>query len=175
MSNKQLSPFGRSAFGRAGDSEGLAGLRRQMERMFEDVTRDWSLPSLWHQNGLALPKVDLVETDSGLELIADLPGVDPKDISLELDEDALSLVAHHSSEHREEDAKRHYHLVERAQGRYERHFTLPFRPDADAVQADFDKGVLKVLLPRSQKDAAQRHKIAVNPRSSAGSQKPAAP
>ena len=161
MSNKELSPFGRAPFWRGGGEDGLAGFRRQMERFFEDATRDWPMAAAWRQDGMALPKVDLVETEAGLELTADLPGVEAKDIALEIDEDELLIKASHSQERREDDEKRQYHLVERAQGQYQRRFSLPFQPEPDSIKADFDKGVLKVMIPRSQKAAAHKHRIAI--------------
>lgn len=161
MTNKQLNPMTRMPFWRDRDMEGFTGFRRQLERFFEDAARDWPLTAAWHQNGFAMPKVDLVETDAGLELTADLPGVDAQDIALEIEDDRLLLKAAHSAERREDDDKRHYHLVERAQGEYQRSFSLPFRPEPDAIKADFEKGVLKVVIPRNPKDNGHKKRIAV--------------
>ena len=96
-------------------------------------------------------------------MTADLPGIDPKAIELELDDDVLTLRAERKSEHEEKDDKRRYHLTERSTGTYMRAFTLPFTPDRDKITADFDKGVLKVKVPRSPDQPKATKRIEIHP------------
>ncbi len=89
------------------------------------------------------------ETAAGLEITAELPGIDQKNIALDITDNVLTLKAEQSSETEEKDEKRQWHLVERSQGTYMRRFALPFEADEAKVEATFDKGVLKVVVPRS--------------------------
>ena len=111
--------------------------------------------------GFLSPKVNVAETDKGLELTADLPGVDQKDIDLDLVDGVLTIKAEHREEKDERDDKKQYHLVERSYGTFLRRFVLPFEADQDKVEASFDKGVLKVFVPRQENEAKQARKIAI--------------
>jgi HSP20 family protein len=153
MDLKSLIPFGRTGLSRGpAEFDPFATMRRDIDRVFDEFTRDlgrdWALPA-FRGNGFLTPRVDVAETDTGLELTADLPGVDPKDISLDLADGVLTLKASTETQKDEKDDAKHYHLVERASGTFMRRFALPFAPDTGKVAASFDKGVLKVTVPRS--------------------------
>lgn len=141
MDLKSLMPF---ALGTGADRDPFALMRREMERMFEDVGRGMTVAP-----GFLSPKVDVAETEAGLEIHAELPGLEPKDIDLEVDKDVLTLKAETGSVREEKDEKRKYHLVERSKGTYLRRFQLPFAPDEAGIRASFDKGVLTVTVPRA--------------------------
>ena len=121
----------------------FTSFRREMDRLFDDFTRGWAAPATF-ATGLLSPKVNVAETDKGLEITADLPGIDQKDIEISLTDDILTLKAEHKAEKEEEDEKKQYHLVERSFGTFMRRFELPFEADTDQVEASFDKGVLKI-------------------------------
>jgi len=164
MDLKSLNPFGRSsALARTGDADPFASLQRAVDGLFGDFARDWKLPAaLGGGTGFLSPKVNVAETEKGLELTAELPGIDQKDIDLDLADGVLTLKAEHRSEKEETDEKKHYHVVERSTGSYLRRFAVPFEPDQDKVEASFDKGVLKVFVPRSAAAAKQSKKIAIS-------------
>lgn len=162
MAIRSLIPFGRTgALSRGDDSDPFFSLRRDMDRMFEDFTRGWAVPEAFRGNGFLSPKVDIAETDKGLELTAELPGIDEKDIDLELAEGVLTLKAEHQAEKEEKDEKKKYHLVERSYGTFMRRFALPFEADQDKVEAHFKKGVLHVFVPRSAQPEKATRKIAI--------------
>jgi HSP20 family protein len=163
MDFKSLMPFGRSTgLSRTGtESDPFTSLRRDMDRLFEDFTRGWGLPANLATSALLSPKVNVAETDKGLEVTADLPGVDQKDIEINLADGILTLKAEHKAEKEEKDEKKHYHLVERSYGTFMRRFELPFEADTDKVEARFDKGVLKISVPRSAAAEKQVKKIAI--------------
>src|SRR5690606_20302467 len=125
------SPAARSG----GESDPFLSLRREMDRLFDDFTQFWDRPFLGATNGALAPRVDMVETENGLEITAELPGVDPKDIELDLADDVLTLKAEHKSEREEKDDKRRYYLVERSHGTLMRRFELPFEPDQDQLES----------------------------------------
>jgi len=107
------------------------------------------------------PRVDVVENEKGLEITAELPGVDQKDIELDLNEGMLTLKAEHKKEKEEGGDDQRYHVVERAYGTFVRRFAIPFEPDQDRVEANFDNGVLKVSIPRSPEAEKHTRKIEI--------------
>jgi HSP20 family protein len=163
MAFRSLMPFGRSTgLSRSGsDRDPFTSLRHEMDRMFEDFTRDWNLPGSLGSGGFLSPKVNVAETERGLELTAELPGVDEKDIDLNLSNGVLTLKAEHGAEKEEKDEKKQFHVVERSYGTFLRRFALPFEADNDRIEASFEKGVLKVMVPRSPAAAQQSRRIEI--------------
>ena len=163
MDFKSLVPFSRTGgLSRAGaDADPFTAMRREMDRLFDGFTRDWSAPATLSRGGFLTPRVNVSETEKGLEMTAELPGIDQKDISLDIADNVLTLKAEQSSEKEEKDDKRQYHLIERSEGTYMRRFALPFEADEAKVEATFDKGVLKVLVPRSADAERPSRKIEI--------------
>ncbi len=161
MKTKSMMPFGRSSSPTRAGGEGdpFTMMRREMERLFDNFSPDWPAPLA---GGFASPKVDVAESEKGLEISAELPGIDQKNISLDLADGILTLKAEHEERKEEKDEKKHYHLIERSHGSFMRRFAIPFEPDADSVQARFDKGVLQITVPRSKAAEKQAKKIAIN-------------
>lgn len=93
----------------------------------------------WHQ----LP-TDLYSVENGMELKVDLPGVDKKDIAININGPVLSISGLRM---REEDNILEYRYAERFYGEFERNITLPFRPDPTMVSAQFRNGVLTIQIP----------------------------
>lgn len=167
MDLKSLIPFGRTTYGQTGLSRGpdafdpFLAMRRDMDRLFDAFGRDWGFPAPHAGNGYLTPRVDVAETDAGLEMTAELPGVDPKDIALDIADGVLTLKATTETTREEKDDAKRYHVVERASGTFLRRFALPFTPDTAKVTAAFDKGVLKVTVPRSADEPKQTTRIAI--------------
>ncbi|HVO01901.1 MAG TPA: Hsp20/alpha crystallin family protein [Candidatus Cybelea sp.] len=166
MSLKSLMPFARSSTPtRFGDYDPFFGMRREMERMFDDMLKGFgatSLPAVFGGNGNgAAPRIDVKETDGGIEVSAELPGVDEKDIEVELQDDVLTIRGEKKVEKEEGDKEKGYHLMERSYGSFARSIALPYSADPGKVSADFSKGVLKVVVPRPAEAAAKTKKIEV--------------
>jgi HSP20 family protein len=104
-----------------------------------------------------VPAMDLVETDDHLVLRADLPGLDTDDVEIQVAEGVLTVSGERRTEH--EDSADGYHRVERAYGRFSRSLSLPQGIDVDQVQADFDKGVLEVRIPKPAERKPRRVQI----------------
>jgi len=145
------------------DNDPFTSLRRGMDRLFDQVMGgSWGgLPSPFSGPGVISPRVDVAETRDGLEVTAELPGIEPADVAVELDDGVLTLRAERRSERKEEDKEKRWHLVERQSGTFLRRFALPFDADPDKVEARFDKGVLHVTIPRptEPKQAAKRIEV----------------
>lgn len=156
MDFKSLMPFGRTPVD--GDNT-FGAMQREINRMFDDVWRGHHLPAAFGGAGYLAPKVDIKDTPTGLEVTAELPGVDEKDISVELLDDALTIKGEKKLE--KDEKKDNFHVMERSYGMFQRIIPLPFAPKSDAVKAEFTKGVLKVSLVRPPEAAAKTQKIAV--------------
>lgn len=162
MNLKSLLPFGhKTNLAQEGGDDPFTSLKREMDRLFDNFTRDWAVPSSFAQSGFLSPKVNVAESEKGLELSAELPGVDMKDIELDLTDGVLTLKAEHKEEKEEKDEKKQYHLIERSSGTFMRRFTLPFVADEDKIEASFTAGVLKVLIPRSAVPEKPMRKIEI--------------
>lgn len=95
------------------------------------------------------PAVDIKEEENRFLITADLPGVDPKDIEITMDEGVLTLKGERQSEVREE--KEGYKRVERVSGAFYRRFSLPDTADAERIEATGKNGVLEITLPKHEK------------------------
>ena len=106
-----------------------------------------------------IPAMDLVETDDSFVLRADLPGLAEGDVSIELEENVLTVAGERKAEH--EERKEGYYRVERSTGAFRRSLTLPEGVDADAITATFDKGVLEVRIPKPEERKPRKVQIRV--------------
>ncbi len=103
------------------------------------------------------PSVNVWTNDDGALLTADLPGVDPAAVEISVVSDSVTLRGK-----REPDAVADgntSHRSERYHGSFARNVELPFRIDADKVEASYDRGVLKLVLPRADNERARKIKI----------------
>jgi HSP20 family protein len=142
-----------SLFGREGDS--LGSLFREVEKTFEDFSR--RAPFAGFPAEALTPKIDVSEGKDALEVTAELPGVAEKDVDVTLAEGMLTIRGEKRSERDEKE--KNWHVVERSYGAFARSLALPFDPDPDKVEAKFDKGVLRIRLPKPAEVAKKEKKI----------------
>lgn len=102
------------------------------------------------------PAVDLKENKTNYVVKTDLPGVDPKDIDVTLENGVLTVRGERKEEHREEGEN--FHRVERFSGSFARQFSLPDVAD-DGVEAQMKDGVLEIHIPKSEKAVARKIEI----------------
>lgn len=124
----------------------FVSLREAMDRLFEDsIIR----PTTW--TGLAAGQiavpVDLWETNDAYHLRADLPGIAPEDIDINVTSESVSLVGETKTQ--QDVASDGWLRQERRAGKFQRAFTLPVQIDPDKVQATFAHGVLELTLPKA--------------------------
>ena len=134
-------------------------LHREMNRMFDDVFRGFDLAPFGSSRGLSglgWPQIDIDETDKEVRITAELPGLDEKDVSLEIANGVLSISGEKKSE--SEDKARRFN--ERYYGRFERRIPLE-DVDEDKVSAAFKNGVLTITVPKSA-EAKNVRRIAIN-------------
>jgi HSP20 family protein len=104
-----------------------------------------------------VPPVDLVEAEDHFVLKADLPGLSESDVSIEVQDGTLTISGERSSEH--ESHERGWYRIERSFGSFNRSLTLPDGVDADAISAEFDRGVLEVRIPKPEERKPRRVEI----------------
>lgn len=104
------------------------------------------------------PRVDIKEEDKRFVILADIPGVEPKDIEVHMDKGILSLKGERKSEARDDGGK--FTRVERVHGSFYRRFALPDSADADGVTASGRNGVLEISIPKKPETTPRR--IAIN-------------
>ena len=132
-------------------------LQDRMNRLFRDPRgaegQDESLTST-----AFAPPVDVYEDDHNLTLKLEVPGIDEKDIDVRIENNTLTV--HGERKFEKEEKEENFRRVERQYGSFTRSFTLPTTVDAENVQAHYDKGVLKIALPK--KAEAKPKQIKVN-------------
>jgi HSP20 family protein len=159
MSLRSLLPFGREMLPTRSDGDPFAVLRRDLDRLFDGMMTS-SLVPLWSDH--MAPRIDVRETDTGLDITAELPGVEEKDVEITLDDGALTIRGEKKMEtEKTEEGAKGWRMSERAYGSFLRTVALPFEVDDKGVKATFENGVLKVALPRSAKAKEHTRKIPV--------------
>lgn len=146
-------------------------LRHEIDRLFDDFDRDfWNFPfrrSMWPVESFwrrqlpwgAAPAVDIAENDKAYEITAELPGLDEKDIEVKLANGGLMIKGEKAEE--KEEKKKDYYLHERRFGSFQRSFRVPEGVDSDKIDATFQKGLLKVTLPKTPEAQKAEKKITV--------------
>jgi len=104
------------------------------------------------------PAVDVQEDETYYFIKADVPGVDPADIAVDIDKGVLTISGHRESTKKDEHDG--YQRIERFSGDFSRRFSLPDSVDADSIQANSKHGVLEISIPK--KPTEQARKITVN-------------
>jgi HSP20 family protein len=153
MASRNLTPFssGRNLFG----MEPLLDIHREMNRLFDGVLRGAGSQDM---QGMAVPSIDVHEKDGELGVMAELPGVDQKDVDVQLNGDMLSISGQKQSEYEQGDRSNHY-IMERSFGRFQRTIQLPFAPKPDDIKANFENGVLRIRMPVEAARQARRIEI----------------
>ena len=142
----------------------FADMRAEMDRLFDTfLGRSFfgrPAPSGSAEPATTLaPNVDIRENDKEIIVEAELPGIDEKDIQLSVRGGVLSLKGEKKSER--DEKKDTYHVIERGFGSFERSFELPDSADQDQIKADFNKGVLRVVIPKRAEAAKAEKKIPI--------------
>ena len=150
-------------------------LHREIDRLLEDFTRGNLLGSV-AQNNL-IPSIDVVETDDAVEITAELPGLERKDIEISVEDDVLTIRGEKRVEQRDDvqsagqqdqtqgqqqqgQVPRNYVVAERSYGVFLRGLQLPPGVDQSKIQATMSNGVLKISIPKPKK--AEPKKIEVH-------------
>jgi HSP20 family protein len=124
---------------------------REVDRLFDAFFGDREQGRRW------VPPVDLVEADDHFVLKADLPGLSEEDVSVEVQDGALTISGERSADH--ERSEGGWYRIERSFGSFQRSLTLPEGVDPDGISAKFDRGVLAVRIPKPEERKPRRVQI----------------
>lgn len=153
---RSLLPSRRASL--AAFDEPFASLQREMHQLFEDALRAY--PARGGDGAFITPTIDVKETDKTIEVAAELPGVDEKDVSVTFEDGVLTIKGEKKSE--KEETKGGYHVSERSHGAFLRSLKVPAAVDADKISASCAKGVLKVTLPKLPEAQSKAKKIEIS-------------
>jgi len=132
-------------------------LQDRMNRLFDDAGRTWrtdepAATTTWS------PAVDIFETEGEIVVKAELPGMDRKDIALNLEKNVLTLRGERRFTKEAKDDN--YHRIERSYGAFSRAFSIPATVDEEKINADYKEGVLKIVLPKKEQVKPKQIRIA---------------
>jgi HSP20 family protein len=154
MTRSSITPWG----GLYGGPDPFLSLHREMNRLFDDAFR--GAPRGEGQTkspgSLVDARMNVSETEKELRVTAELPGVNESDVDISLDDDVLTIRGEKKFEQARGDDKENYHFVECSYGTFQRALRLPFSVNPDEVRADFQNGVLTVIVPKSAQQQRSR-------------------
>jgi HSP20 family protein len=141
---KSLIPIGRDRSVANRDFNPFVSLQREIDHLFDSFTNGF--PTLAAGASELMPVMDGVETDKDVEITAELPGLEEKDVQINVADNLLTIRGEKKAE--KEEKNKNYRMVERSYGSFQRTLELPDGVDADAIKATIAKGVLKVTVPK---------------------------
>ena len=136
----------------------MSTLQDRMNRLLSDqlgaITHDEAL------TGAFVPPVDVYEDENSIQVRLEVPGIDEKDIDIRLENNVLTIRGERKFE--KDEKEENFHRVERRYGSFTRSFTLPATVNPEDVQAEYDKGVLKIQLAKRAEAKPKQIKVNVN-------------
>lgn len=156
MDRRDLTPSLFRSGSRPGDV--FSALQQEVGRVFDTFMRE-PLTVRLGGNGSFMPSVDVVETNDGFDVTAELPGCDAKDVEVSVIGRTLTLKGEKKTE--KETSEKDWHMSERSYGAFVRSIPLAFDVDPEKVSASFDKGVLKVHLPKPPEAKPEKTRIEI--------------
>jgi HSP20 family protein len=129
-------------------------LQDRMNRLFQDYAPRGEQELT---TGHFVPPVDIYEDEQGITVKAELPGLDPKDVDVQVENNTLTIKGERKFE--KEEKEENFHRVERRYGSFVRSFTLPSTVDTDKVKADYENGVLKIQLAKRAEAKPKQIKV----------------
>ena len=151
--------------------EPWSDLRREIDRLFDSMLSSSSSSSGQGAQGMQswMPLMDIEDDDDHLRLSFEIPGVNPDDVNVTVENGVLTISGEKKFEREMGNEQKGPYRVERRYGRFERSLTLPQSVDAEKVTARCDNGVLTLELPKSVE--SRKRKIEIGRGNGPGSQK----
>jgi HSP20 family protein len=136
----------------------LDSLQNQVNRLFATVTDDWGLPDA--RKAMWYPAVDVWETANEVIVKAEIPGVNPKQLDVRLENNVLTIRGERAVERESNGSGEYCHRLERQHGTFSRSFTIPGFVDDSKIKAEYTDGILKVTLPKKETARPRRIELA---------------
>ena len=132
----------------------LSNLRREMEDLWGNLAGEREFLPM---KGEWMPAVDVSETKDSLVVKAEIPGMERKDIDISLSGDLLVIKG--EKKQKIEEKKESFHRIETRYGAFSRSIRVPVSVDSNKIEASYDKGVLKITLPKKEEIKAKQIEI----------------
>jgi HSP20 family protein len=132
----------------------LMSIQNEMNRLFGRTFGDGSELGF---GGTWVPAIDVHESVDKIEVSVDLPGIDPKDVDVTVEDSTLTITGERRFAHEEQEGS--FQRIERRYGAFSRTVTLPSTADTERIDAEFDRGVLTIKVPK--REEAKPKKITV--------------
>lgn len=132
--------------------------KNEIDGMFSRFFDDSFLPasSLWNESSSFIPKCNIEEKNDHYLVEVEIPGVDPKDIHIELEGNTMTIKGERKRETKTENEDNKMHVVEQSYGSFYRAFTLPNNVNADQINAENKNGILFIRLPKNKESEPRR-------------------
>lgn len=144
----------------------LAGVHSEIDRVFNEFFRGFGFPQLGmtafgrFAGSVLKPSVDISGSEKEYAISVELPGVEEKDIHLELKDDALVIRAEKRQDEKSEGGG--YYRVERSYGAFQRIFALPQDADGESIKAKYKNGIVTITIPRTATLESKGKRIALS-------------
>ena len=139
-------------------------MQRDMNRLFGEFWPEFELPAVPGGNGgvgAVAPRIDVSETEKAIQVTAELPGLEEKDIDVSFADGMLTISGEHKEETEKKDEAKKYYVKERTYGSFQRVLAIGENVDQDKIKAAFKNGVLTVELPKAEEPEAKVKRIPV--------------
>lgn len=156
----------RPSFSKGAETNPIVQLHREMDRLFENAFRGFGMtpfrtdifPSITAD--LLKPQVDIGATEKEYSITAEVPGVDEKDVKIEIANNTMTICGEKKQEKEEKD--KNYYRVERSYGSFQRILSLPEDADQENIKATFKKGILTIKIPKKSLPKTEVKQIEIN-------------
>jgi len=135
-------------------------------KSFQDIDsfpQDWEWPELPIFPVIKTPKVDIYEDKGNVVVKAELPGIEPKDIDIEIKDNVLKLEA--KTEEKKEEKEKGYYKKEMSKRYYKRIISLPTEVKGEKAEASYNKGILEIVIPEVKPEKEKKKGIKVKVKS----------
>ncbi|HVN97693.1 MAG TPA: Hsp20/alpha crystallin family protein [Syntrophorhabdaceae bacterium] len=155
----QSGKAGKTVPARLEDWNPFLALRNEMDKLLDNFLGVEESEPIARFSGIFQPKIDVVDADKEIRVSAEIPGIEEKDIDLSLTKDSLTIRGEKKEE--KEEKGKDYHRMERAYGSFSRTIPLPIEVNTDKVEATYNKGVLTIVLPKTDKAVKETKRIPI--------------
>ena len=158
---RYLTPFrwGKWVPEKSQEEHPVVSFQRAVNSLFDDFFKGIDIDAQGEKFGSFNPKIDMTEDEKSIKVTAELPGIEEKDIEVNLTKNILTVKGEKAQE-KEEKGKESYYM-ERSYGSFQRSIQLPTEIQHDKIDANFKKGVLTITLPKAEIAIQEQKKIKV--------------
>jgi HSP20 family protein len=146
----------------------LNDMRQELDRLFNEFHEELTLPARFNlewptprMEKAWLPAIELTETESQYQIKAEVPGIKPEDLHVEVMGNTVIIKGESREECNEGDDQKNIYRSEIRYGQFYRQVPLPSKVRAEACKAEFQHGMLTLTLPKQDEDQQQRIKLEI--------------